>query len=43
MILIRRRPGSLVKIGRTAKDRVRLRRAGMALASMQGRSVPQIA
>ena len=33
----------LVKIARTTKDRVRLRRAGMALASMQGRSVPQIA
>jgi transposase len=33
----------LVKIARTSRDRVRLRRAGMALASMQGRSVPQIA
>ena len=33
----------LVKIARTAKDRVRLRRAGMALASLQGRSVPEIA
>jgi hypothetical protein len=33
----------LVKIARTARDRVRLRRAGMALASMQGRSVPEIA
>ena len=33
----------LVKIARTTKDRVRLRRAGMALASMQGRSVPQVA
>ena len=33
----------LVRIARTAKDRVRLRRAGMALASMQGRSVPEIA
>ena len=33
----------LVKIARTSKDRVRLRRAGMALASMQGRSVPEIA
>jgi transposase len=33
----------LVKIARTSRDRVRLRRAGMALASMQGRSVPGIA
>lgn len=33
----------LVKTARTARDRVRLRRAGMALASMQGRSVPEIA
>jgi len=33
----------LVKIARMTKDRVRLRRAGMALASMQGRSVPEIA
>ena len=33
----------LVKIARTTRDRVRLRRAGMALASMQGRSVPEIA
>src|SRR5262245_34630620 len=33
----------LVKIARTSRDRVRLRRAGMALASMQGRSVPEIA
>jgi hypothetical protein len=33
----------LVKIARTARDRVRLRRAGMALASMQGRSVPEVA
>ena len=33
----------LVKIARTSKDRVRLRRAGMALASMQGRSVPEVA
>jgi transposase len=33
----------LVKIARTTKDRVRLRRAGMALSSMQGRSVPEIA
>jgi transposase len=32
-----------VKIARTSRDRVRLRRAGMALASMQGRSVPEIA
>lgn len=33
----------LVRIARRAKDRVRLRRAGMALASLQGRSVPEIA
>jgi transposase len=33
----------LVRIARTSKDRVRLRRAGMALASLQGRSVPEIA
>lgn len=33
----------LAKTARTTKDRVRLRRAGMALASMQGRSVPEIA
>lgn len=33
----------LVKVARTAKDRVRLRRAGMVLASRQGRSAPQIA
>lgn len=33
----------LVKIARATRDRVRLRRAGMALASMQGRSVPEIA
>jgi transposase len=33
----------LVKIARSTRDRVRMRRAGMALASMQGRSVPEIA
>lgn len=33
----------LTRIARTARDRVRLRRAGMALASVQGRSVPEIA
>lgn len=33
----------LVKITRTAKDRVRLRRAGIVLASVQGRSAAQIA
>lgn len=33
----------LVKIARTSKDRVQMRRAPMALASMQGRSVPEIA
>jgi hypothetical protein len=33
----------LVLIARTSRDRVRLRRAGMALASMQVRSVPEIA
>jgi hypothetical protein len=33
----------LVKIARTSTDRVRLRRAGMAMASMQGRSVLEIA
>jgi transposase len=33
----------LVRIARTSRDRVRLRRAGMALASMQVRSVPEIA
>ena len=33
----------LVRVTRAAKDRVRLRRAGMVLASLQGRSAPQIA
>ena len=33
----------LVRVARTSRDRVRLRRAGMVLASMQGRSVPEIA
>jgi transposase len=33
----------LVRVSRTAKDRVRLRRAGMVLASLQGRSAPAIA
>jgi len=33
----------LVRVSRTAKDRVRLRRAGMVLASLQGRSAPEIA
>ena len=33
----------LVKIARSAKDRVRLRRAGIVLASVQGRSAAQIA
>jgi transposase len=33
----------LVKIARTSRDRVRLRRAGIVLASVQGRSVPEIA
>src|SRR5215203_5322656 len=33
----------LVKITRTAKDRVRLRRAGIVLASMQGRSPAEAA
>jgi transposase len=33
----------LVKITRTAKDRVRLRRAGIVLASMQGRSAAEAA
>lgn len=33
----------LVKVSRTAKDRVRLRRAGILLASLQGRSAPEIA
>lgn len=33
----------LVKVARTAKNPVRLRRAGMVLASMQGRSAPDIA
>ncbi len=33
----------LVRVARTSRDRVRLRRAGMALASLQGRSVPEIA
>jgi transposase len=33
----------LVRIARTSRDRVRMRRAGMALASMQGRSVPEVA
>lgn len=33
----------LVKISRTARDRVRLRRAGIVLASMQGRSAAEAA
>jgi transposase len=33
----------LVKIARTSRDRVRLRRAGIVLASVQGRSAAQIA
>lgn len=33
----------LARVARTAGDRVRLRRAGMVLASVQGRSAPQIA
>jgi transposase len=33
----------LVKITRSAKDRVRLRRAGIVLASVQGRSAAEIA
>jgi transposase len=33
----------LVKITRTARDRVRLRRAGIVLASMQGRSAGEAA
>lgn len=33
----------LVKMTRSAKDRVRLRRAGIVLASMQGRSAGEIA
>ncbi|MFD1521774.1 IS630 family transposase, partial [Pseudonocardia yunnanensis] len=33
----------LVKVARTARDRVRLRRAGIVLASMQGRTAAQIA
>src|SRR3954464_14377140 len=33
----------LVKIARTARDRVRLRRAGIVLASMQGRSPAEAA
>ena len=33
----------LVRVSRTARDRVRLRRAGMVLASLQGRSAPEIA
>jgi transposase len=33
----------LVKITRSTRDRVRLRRAGVVLASAQGRSVAQIA
>lgn len=33
----------LVKITRSAKDRVRLRRAGVVLASVQGRSAGEIA
>ncbi len=33
----------LVKIARTAKDRVRLRRAGIVLASVQGRSATEAA
>lgn len=33
----------LVRITRTAKDRVRLRRAGIVLASLQGRSATEAA
>jgi hypothetical protein len=33
----------LVKITRTARDRVRLRRAGIVLASFQGRSAAEAA
>jgi hypothetical protein len=33
----------LVKITRTTRDRVRLRRAGVVLASVQGRSATEIA
>ena len=33
----------LVKITRTARDRVRLRRAGIVLASVQGRSTAEVA
>jgi transposase len=33
----------LVRIARTRRDRVPLRRAGIVLASMQGRSTPEIA
>jgi hypothetical protein len=33
----------LVKITRTARDRVRLRRAGIVLSSMQGRSPAEAA
>jgi transposase len=33
----------LVRVSRTAKDRVRLRRAGMVLASLQGRAAREIA
>jgi transposase len=33
----------LVRIARRSRDRVRMRRAGMALASVQGRSVPEVA
>lgn len=33
----------LVKITRTARDRVRLRRAGIVLASVQGRSAAEAA
>src|SRR4029079_3613746 len=33
----------LVKITRTARDRVRLRRAGIVLASMQGRTAAEAA
>lgn len=32
----------LVRVSRTAKDRVRLRRAGMMLESLQGRSAPEM-
>lgn len=33
----------LVRIARTSKDRIRLRRAGIVLASVQARPVPVIA